>query len=63
MPNQTRNGRDFDQTTVQAVWNKALIVSGVDPRFRRKDRCGAWIDRMNYGVTTRHGTGWEVDHT
>lgn len=55
-------GNSFDEATVQAVWNKARIVPGVNPAARRQDACGAWIDRNQYGVTVLNGTGWEIDH-
>jgi hypothetical protein len=56
------NNRDFNETTIEAVWCKARIIQGVDPRIRRLDACGAVIDRNQYGKCDRHGTGWEVDH-
>ena len=38
-------------------------VVGVDPRFRRMDQCGAWIDRNRHGDRSdQNNTGWEVDH-
>jgi len=52
----------FNDATVEAVWKKGAVVSGVDPAVRRKDSCGAWIDRNQYGVTNENGTGWEIDH-
>jgi hypothetical protein len=56
-------GRSFGATTVGAVWNKGTIVPGVDPAKRRKDSCGAWIDREKYGDTSsQFNTGWEIDH-
>ena len=58
----SRKGTSFDDVTVQAVWNKAQIVPGVDPRVKRKDSCGAWINPADYGLTTHLGGGWEVDH-
>jgi hypothetical protein len=58
----TRSGAAFDQRTINAVWNRATIVSGVDPNQRRKDMCGAWIDRSQYGTTAEAGFGWEIDH-
>ena len=61
-PNTNRGGSRFDDATKVAVWNQATIVPGFDPRVRRKDVCGAWIDWAQYGVTNRHGTGWEIDH-
>ena len=55
-------GGQFDQATIQAVWNKAEVIYGVDQNVRRKDHCGAIIDRSAYGDTTENGTGWEIDH-
>jgi 5-methylcytosine-specific restriction endonuclease McrA len=52
----------FDNTIIEAVWGKGKIVPGVDPKRRRKDLCGAWIDRHQYGATANNGTGWEIDH-
>jgi hypothetical protein len=60
--NTSESGRSFDQATIEAVWQKATIVPGADPRFRRKDACGAWIDRYECGSTTDNGYGWEIDH-
>jgi 5-methylcytosine-specific restriction endonuclease McrA len=60
--NTNRSGAAFDERTVQAVWNRTSIVPGVNPNLRRKDVCGAWIDRSQYGITTEKGTGWEIDH-
>jgi 5-methylcytosine-specific restriction endonuclease McrA len=61
-PNTTQHGTAFDQVTIQAVWNKAFIIQGTNPNVQRKDNCGAFIDRMAYGVTTEYGNGWEIDH-
>ncbi len=61
-PSTDRNGSRFDESTKIAVWNKATIVNGTDPRVRRKDICSAWIDWDQYGVTIPHGNGWEIDH-
>jgi hypothetical protein len=52
----------FSAYIVEAVWRKGTIVSGADPAVRRKDACGAWIDRDQYGVLDENGTGWEIDH-
>lgn len=59
-PNSTTKGGQFDALTIAAVWNKAHIVSGNDPAVYRKDSCGAWIQRSEYGQTTNYG--WEIDH-
>jgi hypothetical protein len=58
----TSRGAPFDAVTIQAVGNKAQTAPGVDPRVRRKDPCGAWMNRADYGLTTHLGCGWEVDH-
>jgi len=60
VPNTTRSGGGFDVSTVAAVWDKARVVSGQDPTQVRKDACGAWIRRREYGQTTEYG--WEIDH-
>jgi HNH endonuclease len=30
--------------------------------MQRKDACGAWIVRSQYGDVTERGFGWEIDH-
>lgn len=60
--NTNGKGGAFDWRTIELVWQKAIIVPGADPTYRRKDRCGAWIDRSKYGDTTHNGNGWEIDH-
>ena len=51
----------FDEATIQKVWEKGTVVPGNDPNVFRKDRCGAWMQRTQHGVTS-HKYGWEVDH-
>lgn len=58
--NTTRTGASFDEQTIEAVWNKGAVVPGYDPRYVRKDACGAFIERARHGETTRYG--WEIDH-
>lgn len=60
-PNTTVGGGAFPEAVVNAVWQKATIVPGFDPWHARKDACGAWMVRTDYGKTTQWG--WEVDHT
>ncbi len=60
--NHMASGVPFPPELVDAVWQKAAVVPGVDPAVRRKDCCGAWIDRTRYGDHTPYGTGWEIDH-
>ena len=51
----------FSEDTVQKVWEKATVVSGNDPKHWRKDECGAWITRNQYG-NRDNKYGWEIDH-
>ena len=58
--NTNSNGGGFDTAVVLAVWQKAPVALGYDPRVIRKDRCGAWIKLANYGTVGEYG--WEIDH-
>ena len=51
----------FDENLINKVWNSAKIEAGYNPDRFRKDACGAWIIRNQYG---RSDTiyGWEIDH-
>jgi hypothetical protein len=57
-----RRGAPFDERIINAVWNQATIVLGINPNVLRKDICGAWIERSQYGETVNEGKGWEIDH-
>ena len=51
----------FSNEIIQKVWEIGQENPPTDPRLFRKDACGAWIRRNEYG--TRDSTwGWEVDH-
>jgi hypothetical protein len=50
----------LDGSTIEMVWNKAVIVPGWNPMLYRKDACGAVICRSAYGTIA--DTGWEIDH-
>ena len=52
---------DYAEEVIDAVWEKGQVVPGVDPSKRRKDCCGAWIDRDQFGVMEQNGTGWKID--
>ena len=54
-------GEAFENDLVNAVWSKGQIVSPNDPNTFRKDRCGAWMQRDQYGDTNGK-YGWEIDH-
>jgi 5-methylcytosine-specific restriction endonuclease McrA len=47
--------------TIKKVWEKAQIVSNNEPTIYRKDQCGAWIKRTEYG-NRKSEYGWEIDH-
>lgn len=51
----------MDEKTVQDVWEKGTTVSGHDPKTIRKDQCGAWIKKAEYG-NRDSDFGWEIDH-
>lgn len=51
----------FSTETIQAVWQKGHVASNNDPTLWRKDDCGAWIARNEYG-NRKSSYGWEVDH-
>ena len=46
---------------ISLIWKKGIKVDGFDPSSFRKDACGAWIKRDEYG---NHSSqyGWDVDH-
>ncbi len=51
----------FTTEVVAAVWSKGRIVHPYNPNLWRKDSCGAWMKREEYG-NRQSSTGWEVDH-
>ncbi len=51
----------IDETVVQSVWQKGAIVPSYDPSVYRKDQCGAWMQRTQYG-NRNSPYGWEVHH-
>ena len=55
----TRDG-GFSLAEIEAVWRKGKVVPNNDPSVFRKDSCGAWMKRVDYGDTTKYG--WEIDH-
>jgi hypothetical protein len=61
-PGTDNHGYPFSAETVEKVWQKGIVVAGINPDLKRKDSCGAWVDRKKYGVLEENGTGWEIDH-
>ena len=52
---------NFSEETIQKVWEKGTVVFNNDPAVWRKDYCGAWINRNQYG-NRNSDWGWEIDH-
>jgi 5-methylcytosine-specific restriction endonuclease McrA len=53
--------RAFSAEIVEAVWNKARPISGIDSEDWRHDACGVPIQHSKYGDTSsKHG--WVIDH-
>lgn len=59
--NKDHQGSNFSAAIVEAVWRKGLIEAGYDPNHLRKDACGAWMNKLEYGNTNAQN-GWEIDH-
>lgn len=51
----------FTEDIIQQVWDKAQTVEGYNSATIKKDGCGAWILRSEYGNTDSI-FGWEIDH-
>ena len=51
---------NLSETEIGVIWQKAMAVDGYDNTKYRKDVCGAWIQRDQYGKETIYG--WEIDH-
>jgi hypothetical protein len=51
---------EFNNETVQGVWEKARATNDMDPNEWRKDECGAWIKYDQYG---HQGSdfGWKIE--
>ena len=59
--NSTTNAGSFSDATIQAVWNKGVVIPGRDPNSERRDVCNANMHRHQYGNTSS-AFGWEIDH-
>lgn len=51
----------FCQELLDAIWSKGLTDANYDSDHVRKDACGAWMIREQYG-NRESPFGWEVDH-
>ncbi|MGD8524876.1 MAG: hypothetical protein PVJ63_01410 [Thioalkalispiraceae bacterium] len=50
----------YSQEIVQAVWEKARGMNDHDASEWRKDECGAWIRRDQYGKEVSE-FGWKIE--
>jgi hypothetical protein len=51
----------FTEEKIQKVWEKGKTVAKNDPKVWRKDQCGAWMKRADYGnINSEYG--WQIDH-
>ena len=55
-----KDGKNFNKTMIDLVWEKATKIRGDDPNKKRKDACGKPIIKSKYGQKVP--TGWEIDH-
>ena len=51
----------FSEQDIQAVWEKGETIPTYDSNKWRKDKCGAWMTRSEYG-NRDSDYGWEIDH-
>jgi len=50
---------EYDRALIEAVWEEAAEVPGVDPALWRQDSCGDWIYRYDYGKRQSR-FGWRI---
>ncbi|HSR70460.1 MAG TPA: HNH endonuclease signature motif containing protein [Acidobacteriota bacterium] len=60
-PNTDEQGLPFPQEVIGRVWAKGSPIKGISPKLRRRDVCGAIIDRASFG-RRKTPFGWEIDH-
>ena len=51
----------WNEEMIQSIWEKGQITNNNDKHKWRKDECGAWIGRQEYGNRDSE-YGWEIDH-
>lgn len=52
---------EFTNEQIRRIWEKAFPDPENDPDVYRKDECGAWIARSEYGNRLSN-YGWEIDY-
>lgn len=50
----------FNEEVINKVWLKGRIVPSYNEALYRKDACGAWMMRSEYGSESI--LGWQIDH-
>ncbi|MEI7013843.1 HNH endonuclease signature motif containing protein [Leptospira licerasiae] len=51
----------WTEQEIQRVWEKGQVALPNNPDEWRKDDCGAWLNRKQYG-NRNSDFGWEIDH-
>lgn len=51
----------YDDKMIEDVWMKGRKIINTNPNMWRKDQCGAWIKRKQYGIRDSL-YGWEIHH-
>jgi hypothetical protein len=51
----------YSDDEIEEVWEKGDMVVNYNPKIFRKDGCGAWIKKSDYGKRDS-AYGWEIDH-
>ena len=52
---------NYSEEQIQKAWDRAKVVDGFDKSRFRKDACGAWIQRSEYG-NHESQYGSDIDH-
>jgi hypothetical protein len=56
----TTTGAGFTDSVIEVVWSKGRPDTPHSLATRRRDMCGASMQRYAYGTETLYG--WEIDH-
>ena len=51
----------FTDSDIKLVWEKGEVIPNFDSNKYRKDACGAWMTRIEYG-NRNSDYEWEIDH-
>jgi hypothetical protein len=51
---------EYDAQTIASVWEKARVMPDQDPVQWRRDACGAWMHRDQYGGAGEYG--WRIEN-